>query len=61
MADRIPHVQADFNRLFASGSILCLSHGDSARDERGQAIELHEGMKVIAVEKTSIRMGTAMT
>ena len=38
---------ADFNGLF--GDLLCLSHGDSARDESGAQVELREGMAATAV------------
>jgi hypothetical protein len=38
MAESLPRLRADFNGLF--GSILCLSHGDTALDEHDQAISL---------------------
>jgi hypothetical protein len=41
-------LQADFNGLF--GEILCLSHEDTALDERGNRIALAAGMSVTAFE-----------
>jgi hypothetical protein len=46
--------QADFNGLFATedgGTLLCLSHGETARDESGQPIVLHQGLVVTAFDK----------
>jgi len=42
-------LQADFNGLF--GDLLCLSHGDSCRDESGNPIALMAGMVAIAFEE----------
>ena len=44
-------VWADFNGLF--GDVLCLSHGETARDEHGDQVVLHEGMKVLAFDLDS--------
>jgi hypothetical protein len=44
-------IWADFNGLF--GDVLCLSHGDTASDERGDQVVLHEGMKVLAFDEDS--------
>jgi len=41
-------LRADFNGLF--GSLLCLSHDDSAVDEAGNAVDLREGLLVTAFE-----------
>lgn len=42
-------LRADFNGLF--GAWLCLSHDDTARDEHGVAVQLHEGMMVAVFEE----------
>ena len=42
-------IQADFNGLFSQ--LLCLSHSDTALDERGNVVTLAEGMQVIAFEE----------
>jgi hypothetical protein len=41
-------LRADFNGLF--GDLLCLSHGDTSRDEAGNEIPLVAGMEVTAFE-----------
>jgi hypothetical protein len=41
-------VRADFNGIF--GDILCLSHKDTAEDEKGNEISLKEGMYVKAFD-----------
>ena len=41
-------LQADFNGLF--GDLLCLSHGDTCRDEAGNDVPLVAGMPVTAFE-----------
>jgi hypothetical protein len=42
-------LQADFNGWFSQ--LLCLSHGDTALDEHGNAVTLVEGMQVTAFEE----------
>lgn len=37
-------LHADFNGLFMSDGILCLSHGDTSIDQNGNEIKLYEGM-----------------
>ena len=48
-------LEGDFNGLWGSGSeggtLLCLSHGETARNENGEAIILQEGMVVTAFDK----------
>jgi hypothetical protein len=44
----LPKVYADFNGLF--GTMLCLSHGDSCRDESGGEVQLRAGMTVTAFD-----------
>lgn len=46
----VPKVYADFNGLFDGGKVLCLSHGDSCRDESGAEVQLHAGMIVTAYD-----------
>ena len=41
-----PRLWADFNGLF--GEYLCLSHGDTCRDETGADVTLRSGMLVTA-------------
>lgn len=41
-------LRADFNGLF--GDVLCLSHGDTCRDESGNEVPLAAGMQVTAFE-----------
>lgn len=41
-------LQADFNGLF--GGLLCLSHGNTCRDEAGNDVPLTAGMMVTAFE-----------
>ncbi|HEX2080384.1 MAG TPA: hypothetical protein VHG08_21965 [Longimicrobium sp.] len=43
-----PRLQADFNGLF--GDLLCLSHGETCRDEAGGGVRLHAGMRATAFE-----------
>ena len=44
-------LHADFNGLF--GDVLCLSHGETCRDEAGNEVRLHAGMRVTAFEPDS--------
>jgi hypothetical protein len=44
-------LQADFNGLFMSEGILCLSHGDTSLDQDGNEVELSEGMAVTAFDE----------
>ena len=48
-AQRVHHLQADFNGLF--GDVLCLSHEASCRDESGNPVILESGMVAIAFEE----------
>lgn len=41
-------LRADFNGIF--GDLLCLSHGDTARDDAGNDILLRTGMVVTAFD-----------
>jgi hypothetical protein len=41
-------LQADFNGLF--GDLLCLSHGETCRDQAGNQVPLVAGMLVTAFE-----------
>jgi hypothetical protein len=41
-------LRGDFNGLF--GSLLCLSHGETAIDESGVSVRLQQGMDVLAFE-----------
>ena len=45
---RMIRLRADFNGLF--GDLLCLSHGDTCRDEAGNQVALAAGMHVTAFE-----------
>jgi hypothetical protein len=49
MEEQTSRLRADFNGLF--GSVLCLSHGESSLDEHGQAVPLHEGMRVTVFDE----------
>ena len=49
MAERPQRLRADFNGVFRS--VLCLSHGDSALDEHGEAVTLRAGMRVTAFDE----------
>jgi hypothetical protein len=42
-------VRADFNGLF--GNLLCLSHGDSCKDESGAEVVLRAGMELTAFDE----------
>jgi hypothetical protein len=42
-------LQADFNGVFSQ--LLCLSHGETARDEHGNEVMLVEGMQATAFEE----------
>jgi hypothetical protein len=46
--DKRSRLYADFAGVF--GDLLCLSHGDSAVDESGQAVILRAGMRVTAFD-----------
>ena len=48
-------LQADFNGLF--GKVLCLSHGDTAKDEAGNEIALRDGMIAIAFDHDTNEKG----
>ena len=53
MTHDVPHVrkvQADFNGLFRGGTMLCLSHSDTAPDEFGAPVQLRAGMTVTAFD-----------
>jgi hypothetical protein len=50
-------VRADFNGLF--GEILCLSHGDTAPDERGDPVTLREGMSLTAFDEDADEHGNS--
>jgi len=41
-------LQADFNGVF--GDLLCLSHGDTCKDEHGAEVKLAPGMRVTAFD-----------
>lgn len=43
-----PKLFADFNGYF--GDILCLSHGETCKDESGNEVELSEGMIATAFD-----------
>jgi hypothetical protein len=43
-------VRGDFNGLFRGGAMLCLSHGKTCKDENGNDVVLHHGMKVTAFD-----------
>jgi hypothetical protein len=42
-------IYADFNGIF--GDILCLSHEETSKDEFGNLVKLHEGMKITAFDE----------
>jgi hypothetical protein len=49
-------LQADFNGLFRTkdgSTLLCLSHGETARDEFGLPIVLRQGLLITAFDKDS--------
>lgn len=46
----VPKVYADFNGMFQGGTMLCLSHSDSCRDESDHEVHLRAGMIVTAVD-----------
>lgn len=48
MGGSVMKVWADFNGLF--GDVLCLTHRDTVRDERGVQVELREGMIITAFD-----------
>ena len=48
-------LRADFNGLF--GDFLCLSHGDTCRDEAGGEVRLYTGMQVTVFEPDLDRDG----
>jgi hypothetical protein len=51
----IGRLYADFNGLF--GNILCLSHGDTCKDEFGQTVVFRQGMMVTAYDEDSNERG----
>jgi hypothetical protein len=51
--DDVIRVQGDFNGLFQGGTMLCLSHSNTCRDEHGNQLVLDDGMKVAAFEQDS--------
>jgi hypothetical protein len=53
MTDR--RLCADFNGLF--GDVLCLSHGDTCKDESGQDVVLRPGMVVSVYEEDIDELG----
>ncbi|MGC3989885.1 MAG: hypothetical protein QM796_09455 [Chthoniobacteraceae bacterium] len=52
-----PKVQADFNGLFEGGTMLCLSHSDTAPDESGSPVQLRAGMMVTAFDMDEDPLG----
>jgi len=48
-------LRADFNGLF--GDLLCLSHGDTCRDESGAPVHLKAGMTVTAFDEDADENG----
>ena len=48
-------IRADFNGIF--GDLLCLSHSQSAKDDKGEDVFLSEGMKVTAFEEDTDEQG----
>jgi len=48
-------VRGDFNGLF--GNVLCLSHGDTCKDESGADVVLHDGMVVTAFDEDTDDLG----
>ena len=48
-------LKADFNGLF--GDLLCLSHGNTCRDEAGNEVPLHAGMHATVFEPDLDRDG----
>jgi hypothetical protein len=48
MGEPVMKVWADFNGLF--GDVLCLTHRDTVQDERGDQVELREGMIITAFD-----------
>jgi hypothetical protein len=50
-----PRLRADFNGVF--GDLLCLSHGDSARDETNAHVPLSAGMDAIAFDEDTDEQG----
>jgi hypothetical protein len=44
-------VWADFMGLF--GNVLCLTHSETALDERGERVLLREGMELLAFDEDS--------
>jgi hypothetical protein len=45
-------VRADFNGLF--GDLLCLSHGEACVTANGDAVQLSEGLELVAFEDDSL-------
>jgi hypothetical protein len=43
-------VYADFNGLFDGWRVLCLSHGETCRDEQGNEVRLAPGMQLTAYD-----------
>lgn len=53
-------LRADFNGLFGTedgGTLLCLSHSDTANDQNGEPVVLHEGMTIIAFDEDRDELG----
>jgi hypothetical protein len=59
MNEPVRKVWADFNGLF--GDVLCLGHHDTLQDERGDLVELREGMVITAFDETLMPMGIQTT
>ena len=50
-----PKVYADFNGVF--GELLCLSHGETCKDESGAEVHLRAGMIVTAFDQDADEQG----
>lgn len=44
-------IRADFNGLFMSAGVLCLSHSETCLDQDGNTVEVRETMSVTAYDK----------
>jgi hypothetical protein len=44
-------LRADFNGLFMSAGLLCLSHSETCRDRNGNDVAVREGMSATAFDE----------
>lgn len=54
-------LSADFNGLFMSARLLCLSHNETCRDQSGNDVAVREGMSATALTKKWMSEETVTT